>query len=124
MRQRARERGPKLVYVVARFPSVSETFILREMQGVEERALRVSVLSLEPGDEVVHAGARELARRTGLPVVFWDERLSTVAAGKLLREAGVRGAQRERKIDAAAAELILQSYLDYSRRESGNQGNE
>ncbi len=65
---------------------------------------------------------RELAKCTGLPVVFWDERLSTVAAGKLLREAGVRGAPRERKIDAAAAELILQSYLDYKRRESGNEG--
>lgn len=66
---------------------------------------------------------RELAKRTGLPIVFWDERLSTVAAGKLLREAGVRGVPRERKIDAAAAELILQSYLDYNRTK-GNKGNE
>jgi len=64
VRRRARERGPRLVYVVGKFPSVSETFILREMQALEQRALRLCVLSLEPGDETVHADARDLAQRT------------------------------------------------------------
>lgn len=64
MRARDRERGSRLVYVLGRFPSVSETFILREMKALEERGLRLSLLSLEPGDETVHAEARGLAERT------------------------------------------------------------
>jgi len=64
VRGRARERGPRLVYVMGKFPSVSETFILREMQALEQRALRLYVLSLEPGDKTVHADARDLAQRT------------------------------------------------------------
>ncbi len=54
----------RLVYVVGRFPSVSETFILREMEELERRGLHLSILSLEPGDEVVHERAAALADRT------------------------------------------------------------
>jgi len=57
-------RDRRLVYVLGSFPSLSETFILREMRELEELGLKLSVLSLEPGDETVHADARELARRT------------------------------------------------------------
>ena len=64
MRARARERGSRLVYVLGGFPSISETFILREMQALEERGFRLCVLSLEPGDEVLHSAARDLAQRT------------------------------------------------------------
>jgi len=55
--------------------------------------------------------ARELERGLGVPVVLWDERLSTAAAERLVRETGKKG--RRRGIDAVAAALILQSYLDY-----------
>ena len=51
-----------------------------------------------------------------VPVVFWDERLSTKGARVLLVEAGMRPAQRSARIDAAAAAVILQSYLDYHRQ--------
>lgn len=50
------------------------------------------------------------AHLPGIPIILWDERLSTAQAERLLREAG-RRVQRER-IDAAAAAVILQSYLD------------
>ncbi|MCD6360918.1 MAG: glycosyltransferase [Armatimonadetes bacterium] len=59
-----RDRDKRLVYVLGRFPSLSETFILREMRELEERGLKLAVMSLEPGDETVHADARELARST------------------------------------------------------------
>ena len=55
----------------------------------------------------------KLERRTGLPVVMWDERLTTVAADKTMMEAGIRREQRKDYVDKIAAVLILQGYLDY-----------
>ena len=62
--------------------------------------------------------AEMLKRRTGLPVVMWDERLTTVAANRTLMESGVRRENRKEHIDQIAAVFILQGYLDgeYSRR--------
>lgn len=54
-----------------------------------------------------------LERRTGLPVIFWDERLTTVAAEQILMESGVRRENRKAVIDKVAACLILQGYLDF-----------
>lgn len=53
-----------------------------------------------------------LERRTGLPVVMWDERLTTVEANRALMEGNVRREDRGRYVDAIAAVLILQGYLD------------
>ena len=53
-----------------------------------------------------------LERRLKLPVIFWDERLTTVAAERVLMESGVRWENRKEVIDKVAASLILQSYLD------------
>ena len=52
-------------------------------------------------------------RRTGLPVVMWDERLTTVSANRVLMEAGVRRENRKEHVDEIAAVFILQGYLDY-----------
>ena len=54
-----------------------------------------------------------LERRTGIPVVYWDERLTTVAAEQVLMESGVRRENRKAVIDKVAACFILQGYLDY-----------
>ena len=59
----------------------------------------------------------KLERRTGLPVVMWDERLTTVAADKAMMEAGIRRENRKDYVDKIAACLILQGYLDSSRME-------
>ena len=56
--------------------------------------------------------AEMLKRRTGLPVVMWDERLTTVAAERTLMERGVRREHRKEHIDQIAAVFILQGYLD------------
>lgn len=55
----------------------------------------------------------KLERRTGLPVIMWDERLTTVAADKVMMEAGVRREHRKEYVDKIAATFILQGYLDY-----------
>lgn len=57
-----------------------------------------------------------LERRTGLPVVMWDERLTTVEAGRTLMEANVRRENRKKYLDELAAIFILQGYLDYLSR--------
>ena len=53
-----------------------------------------------------------VSRRTGLPVILWDERLTTVAADKAMMEAGIRRENRKDYVDMIAAQLILQGYLD------------
>lgn len=53
-----------------------------------------------------------LERRTGKPVILWDERLTTIAAERVLMESGVRRENRKAVVDKIAAVLILQGYLD------------
>jgi putative Holliday junction resolvase len=60
--------------------------------------------------------ARALASQTSVPVRLWDERLSSVAAERSLREQGVRRGQRRAVVDQVAATLLLQSYLDQRAR--------
>ena len=54
----------------------------------------------------------KLARRTGLPVHMWDERLTTVAAERAMMEAGIRRENRKEHVDRIAAVFILQGFLD------------
>ena len=56
--------------------------------------------------------AEMLKKRTGLPVVMWDERLTTAEAERTLMETGVRPENRKQYLDQMAAVLILQGYLD------------
>lgn len=56
-----------------------------------------------------------LERRTGLPVILWDERLTTVAAHDSMIEMGIRRENRGEYVDEIAAMLILQGYLDSLR---------
>ena len=58
--------------------------------------------------------ARALEGLPGAEIVLWDERLSSVEAAKRLREAG--HALRGRRVDAEAAAVILQSYLEHGKR--------
>ena len=64
--------------------------------------------------------AREFGRRleklTGVKVVYWDERLSTVAAQRVLIEADLSRRKRKTKIDQVAAAIILQNFLDSQTR--------
>ncbi len=57
--------------------------------------------------------AEMLRRRTGLPVILWDERLTTVSAHRYLDEAGMHYSEKAEVVDTVAAGIILQSYLDF-----------
>ena len=61
----------------------------------------------------------ELAEKTGLPVVFSDERGTTITAHGFLNETNTRGKRRKATVDAVAATIILQDYLDYRRNRKG-----
>jgi putative Holliday junction resolvase len=56
--------------------------------------------------------ARELERKTGLPVKFWDERWTSREAERTLRGSGIAHDQRKPAIDRLSAVILLQSYLD------------
>ncbi|QFT96376.1 Putative Holliday junction resolvase [Roseovarius sp. THAF8] len=68
-----------------------------------------------PRCQSTRAFARNLAARTDLPIGFWDERLSTVAAERALIEADLTRKRRAEVIDAVAAAYILQGALDRIR---------
>ena len=59
--------------------------------------------------------AEDLKVATGLSVVLWDERMTTVTAISYLNETDVRGKKRKAVVDTVAATVILQDYLEYRR---------
>ena len=82
----------------------ADTFVLglpKNMDGTEG-----------PRAEVTREFGDMLAKESGLPVVYQDERLTTVSAERMLIEADVRREKRKQVIDKVAATIILQSYLD------------
>lgn len=64
-----------------------------------------------------------LERRTSLPVVMWDERLTTVEADRTMMETGIRRENRKEYVDMIAAVFILQGYLDYLSNQQATQEN-
>lgn len=68
-----------------------------------------------PGEEAAAyiAFGEMIHQETGVPVVFWDERLSTVAAERALLEGDVRRRRRKQVVDKIAACLILENYLTW-----------
>ncbi len=90
---------------------------------VAERDLKGLILGLPknmdgsegPRCQATRAFARNLTQLTDLPVSFWDERLSTVAAERAMLEADMSRARRAKAIDHVAAGFILQGALDRLR---------
>lgn len=68
--------------------------------------------------ELAEEFAENVRRRTGLEVVMWDERLTTVAAHRVLDEAELHYKKKAEVVDKLAAVLILQGYLDYLSMQS------
>lgn len=95
----------------------------RLMQIIAERDIGGIVLGLPrnmdgtegPRCQSTRAFARNLTRLTDLPITFWDERLSTVAAERALLEADTSRKRRAEVIDHVAASYILQGALDRLR---------
>jgi putative Holliday junction resolvase len=110
-----------------------ETFVIAEnspegtakkiADAASARGIRIVVLgypknmdgSLGPRAEKSRDLAAVLHENYGLEVILWDERRTTAEAHRILSEAGIKGAKRKGTIDAVAASLILEGYLN-SRR--------
>lgn len=104
--------------------------ILDVVQANDVDALVVGLpLTLEGTDSdwtrEVRAFGATLEQRSGLPVVFVDERMTSVAAERAVRSLGLPKGERERKerVDAAAAVLILQAHLNALRRSTATDTN-
>ena len=72
-----------------------------------------------PRAEKAEALAELLREATGLPVILWDERRTTIDAHNILASAGKRAKARKKTVDAVAAALILEGYLTFRRGTSG-----
>jgi len=98
---------------------------LVQEQGVE-RVVVGYPLSLrgEVGPQALRVGhfAEAMAQALEVPVELWDESYSTVDAERILRERRVYGPQRRQRVDAIAAAVILQDYLDAQARNRGPEG--
>ncbi len=106
---------------------LEELAALARKQGVEELVMgypRNMDGTLGPRAEKYAAFAKKLEAATGLPVVLWDERRTTVDAHRILGEQGIRAKQRKDKVDAVAAALILEGYLDWKRIQAQRQEKE
>lgn len=68
--------------------------------------------SYGPAAEKVRAFSDQLRAAVTVPLVMWDERLSSMQAHRMLREAGHKSKQHKGRVDASAAAILLQSYLD------------
>lgn len=69
-----------------------------------------------PRAEVCRGFAKLLEEATELPVTMWDERRTTVEAHNILNEHNYHGKKRKNTVDAVAASLILEGYLNYKNR--------
>jgi len=106
---------------------VEELAALAQKQEAEELVLGYPKNmdgTLGPRAEKCAALAEVLRARTGLPVVLWDERRTTVDAHRILGEQGVRAINRKDKIDSVAASLILEGYLTWKQVQAQRQRQE
>jgi len=105
--------------------TLERTRIREDLARLKELAERWNVRTVLVGKPLHMTGSesrqseytREFAARLGeylgLPIVFWDERLTSVEAERLLREAGAKLEERKQAVDRLAAVLLLESYLEH-----------
>lgn len=110
----------------------SENKLRRTLARIEELIAKYEVETIVLGlpknmnntigerGEKTMAFQETLMKRTGLDVVLWDERLTTVAADKAMIESEIRRENRGKYVDEIAAIFILQGYLDYAGRSSSD----
>lgn len=77
--------------------------------------------SAGPRAQLCREFAGMLREVSGLPVVLWDERQTTVTAARYLNDTDTRGKKRKKVIDAVAATVILESYLGWRRNHPGEE---
>lgn len=107
---------PLLTIARTRFSADADALLriaAREAVGLFVLGLPLNMDASEgPRAQSTRAFARNLAKLTPMPLVFWDERLSTAAVERMLIAADASRARRDEVIDKLAAAYILQSALD------------
>jgi putative holliday junction resolvase len=105
-------------------PTLERTNIREDLAKLSQLAAERGVASILIGNPVrmngsegtgsawVREFAEKLEKHTGFRVRLWDERLTTVEAGRVLRESGISREKRGRAVDRLAAVILLQSYLE------------
>ena len=114
-----REREDKLRRTLARIEALIEEYKIERIVLGYPKNMNNTLGERAAKTEEFKAA---LERRTGLPVILWDERLTTVAAERVLMEQGVRREHRKETVDQIAAALILQGYLDSLSARNENEG--
>lgn len=111
-----RKSAGKLRQTLARIEAIIEEY---GAAGQQEKIEKIVLgypknMNNTEGDrcEATVSFKNDLERRTGLEVVLWDERLTTIEAERILMDSGVRRENRKTYIDKMAAAVILQNYLD------------
>ena len=103
---------------------LSELAALAEGQGAREIVMGYPKNmdgTVGPRAEKCEALAGKLRALTGLPVILWDERRTTVAAHQILGGQGIRAKNRKDKVDSVAATLILEGYLTWKKTQEQRQ---
>jgi len=77
--------------------------------------------SAGPRAQLCREFSQMLREASGLPVVLWDERQTTVTAARYLNDTDTRGKKRKKVIDAVAATVILESYLGWRKNHPGEE---
>jgi putative Holliday junction resolvase len=105
-------------------PTLGRTRIRDDMDAlanlIAEKGVQLIVMgnplhmSGRPGRQAEYTRefAERLHQRTGIPVEFWDERLTSVQAGRVLRDSGIGIEKRAAAVDRLAAVILLESFLD------------
>lgn len=97
-----------------------ETFVQRLQALLEQHRVKRVLVGIPrnmdgsygPAAETVRNWMSRLQQSLAIPLVPWDERLTTVQAHRMLYEAGLAGRKHRGRIDSSAAAILLQSYLD------------
>lgn len=106
--------------IVQRKPEILADQIVQEARHTQAGMFVVGLPKNMDGSEGesaqnAHAFARLLEEKSGLPVAMWDERGTTVTAHQHLNVTDTRGKKRKAVVDAVAAVIILQEFLDYRK---------
>ena len=105
------------------WPSLGDPTLERLARLAREEGVQALLVGLPRHKDGAESSTAPLARafgealrnRTGLPLVFWDERLTSVEADRLLAARGVKAKDRKARLDAAAAAVMLQDLIETRR---------
>lgn len=110
--------SPLMILIAEKKMEHTVSKLLKELGGYQIEEIVIGMPLLMNGKQglladEVKAFIEILKQQTSIPVITWDERLTTVQAERSMREGGMTRKQRSKVVDTVSAVILLQSYLDY-----------